>query len=558
MAPAPQARPALAAALLVLACEPHADDDSGVSAGTTIDIGDEPCPQGPTVAAGAFFRIYDPSVGELAPWYINDHTFIRGQDGTWHLFGITHQEPENHHDERLFAHATADTLTQPMWVKRPPALYYAPGDGETVLWAPHVIAHDGGYIMFYAAGGYDPTRWVIRAATSPDLETWTRVPGALFADGFEARDPFVIRIGDRWVMYYTRTDPPAGGNHVVAYRTSEDLLTWSAPDFAFVDPKRGTNGGPTESPFVLERDGLYYLFIGPRGGYVGTDVFASADPFRFTAEGLVGHIRAHAAEVIQDTDGATYVSHAGWSQGGVYLAPLTWNSGDCLAVRTPFYELFVQTRPAAAIAALGVSPSGLGAYQPVLRADYRGTRPYLGVGGWATDVAGPAAEVEVDERAGALTLRGISIGDEPVTLDWSFDFRLESFDLALTWRVEAEPSAPVWEVGWSLDTALTEVGDDLAPARPRGDIRGFSRWVRAADSAVALIIVYSGGSAWMTANRWFHGTVGMITWQALWAQGGATWRPGVYPGGRWRIGAALPEHELDYAAELWSALNPAP
>jgi beta-fructofuranosidase len=31
----------------------------------------------------------------------------------------------------------------------------------------------------------------------------------------------VKRVGEQWVMYYTATDDPAGGHHVVAYRTSE-------------------------------------------------------------------------------------------------------------------------------------------------------------------------------------------------------------------------------------------------------------------------------------------------------------------------------------------------
>ena len=41
------------------------------------------------VAAGEFKKIYDPSVNEKEPWYINDHCFIRGRDGIWHMFGIT-------------------------------------------------------------------------------------------------------------------------------------------------------------------------------------------------------------------------------------------------------------------------------------------------------------------------------------------------------------------------------------------------------------------------------------------------------------------------------------
>jgi arabinan endo-1,5-alpha-L-arabinosidase len=33
------------------------------------------------VTAGTFDKIYDPSIGEQEPWYINDHCFIRGDDG---------------------------------------------------------------------------------------------------------------------------------------------------------------------------------------------------------------------------------------------------------------------------------------------------------------------------------------------------------------------------------------------------------------------------------------------------------------------------------------------
>ncbi len=34
------------------------------------------------VKAGEFRRIYDLSVGESEEWYINDHCFARGSDGT--------------------------------------------------------------------------------------------------------------------------------------------------------------------------------------------------------------------------------------------------------------------------------------------------------------------------------------------------------------------------------------------------------------------------------------------------------------------------------------------
>ena len=279
------------------------------------------------VECGEFKRIYDPSVNEKQPWYINDHCFIHAGDGKWHLFGITREEPAKPIEEISFAHATADTLLQSPWSKQPPALTVAREAPwrEVHLWAPHVIFHNELYYMFYCAGGSNGANYRIHLATSSDLQTWTRSPrNPLLIDGIDARDPFVLRVKDQWVMYYTATSRPEGGNHVVAYVTSNDLLTWTNRGVAFTDPSTGTWGGPTESPFVVPRGKSYYLFLGPRDNYDSTHVFVSSDPFHWSIEKKVGDIPAHAAEVIQDADGKWYVSRAGWGKGGVYLAPLTW------------------------------------------------------------------------------------------------------------------------------------------------------------------------------------------------------------------------------------------
>jgi arabinan endo-1,5-alpha-L-arabinosidase len=279
------------------------------------------------VSAGEFQKIYDPSVGESQAWYINDHCFIRGQDGTWHMYGITRQEPADPLNEIHLAHATAKTLLQSPWEKQPfplTAVRAAPWN-EVHLWAPHVIQHQGTYYMYYCAGDNDHTKYKIHLATSSNLVTWTRSPkNPMVVDGFDARDPMVLRVRDRWVMYYTANSEAKGGNHVVAYVTSDDLVTWGNRGVVFTDPARGTTGGPTESPFVVNRGDSWYLFIGPRGAYDGTDVFVSKDPFHWDIKDKVGHIPAHAAEVVQDADGKWYVSRCGWGKGGLYLAPLVW------------------------------------------------------------------------------------------------------------------------------------------------------------------------------------------------------------------------------------------
>ena len=78
----------------------------------------------------------------------------------------------------------------------------------------------------------------------------------------------------------------------------------------------------------MRRGTNYYLFIGPRPDYDGTDVFLSNSPYYWDTANKVGHIGAHAAEVIRDTNGKWYVSRCGWGKGGVYLAELTWSDGQ--------------------------------------------------------------------------------------------------------------------------------------------------------------------------------------------------------------------------------------
>jgi beta-fructofuranosidase len=152
-----------------------------------------------------------------------------------------------------------------------------------------------------------------------------------------------------WIMYITSTEDGAvASNYVVKACSPTDatLFDWGSCSVVYADFHVGKTYGPTESPFVVARTNggvtAYYLFIGPRPydppgnppynwqepGYLGTDVFRSLDPRHWDNAQYIGHIAAHAAEVIQD--GAQYyVSSAGTDQGvnALNVAPLTWLNG---------------------------------------------------------------------------------------------------------------------------------------------------------------------------------------------------------------------------------------
>ncbi len=292
----------------------------------TSRIGAAPANPDPIFRVGEFHKIYDPSTGEQDRWYINDHTFIRAEDGQWHLFGITHREPANPQQEKFLAHATASSLTGP-WNKQAPVMQADETQNETVVWAPHVVRNGGSYWMFYCAGGKEHARYRIHLATSTDLWHWKRHPAnPMVVDGYDARDPMAMQFLDQWLLYYAATSRPDGGNHTVKVVTSPDLIHWSNQQEAFRAPEVGTFGGPTESPFVVTHQGKWYLFVCTNHGYNETAVYESDSPFHWAVANLVGKFPAHAAEVIQTPEGKWFVSRAGWGQGGVYLAELTWDS----------------------------------------------------------------------------------------------------------------------------------------------------------------------------------------------------------------------------------------
>jgi hypothetical protein len=491
-------------------------------------------------------------------WYYNDHTVVYDPaTRKWHLFGISHAMPADPEHERTFGHLVSDTLAPTPtsgWKPLPDALTAAPD--ETHIWAPHVIFAKGQYYMFYSAGDGDPTAQRIRYATSPDLNAWTR-RGTILTDGYEARDPMVMWDGARWIMYYTATSTPSGGNHIVAYRTSTDLVKWSARGVAFTHPAVGGAGGPTESPFVVFHNGWWYLFVCCDGSYDGTRVYRSRDPLHFEYVDLAGQIRAHAAEVVVDTDGRWYVTHAGWGQHGIWLAPLTWTVGTVASgqvISNSYYRAVVQQWPTTRIFSLDMDPTGQRNYRPALDSSFRSTAPYLAVGGWGpTDPAGAAADIQVSPDGTRLALLGIPMGNQPVTADWILTFGKATLRIDLSWNVAGRTERPVYEAAMSVDSTFTTVGDPVAESR-NGNAAGLPAWTMGTGDQLSVVSAYLPGSAWRSDNHWFDSGSGVMTWQPLWQPTGGTWPTGVYSGGTWLLGASGQPNDTAFADSLSAQL----
>jgi hypothetical protein len=259
---------------------------------------------------------------------------VRAADGTWHLFGIFHAEPIGDDSEVDFVHAVADERDPARWgdgtfVPAPApymiALHADRSVGETHLWAPHVIAADGRWLMVYNGGGEGDDHASIRLAESDDLYRWTRtgrVP--LFEDFCAARDPMLVRRGETWVLYYTRCESLSRKVSGVAYRQSRDLAHWTEPRMALVlgDSTVMSNSGYTESPFVFERGGFTYLSVTSYPvAWDATFVYRSRSPYAFP-DAPFTRVRAHAAEWVATSGGRVFATHAGPGQRGVWISKI--------------------------------------------------------------------------------------------------------------------------------------------------------------------------------------------------------------------------------------------
>lgn len=272
--------------------------------------------------------------------HVNDHCVVKAEDGRWHVFGITMLgDTLDPQAERWFCHGAGPSLADGNFRERGRVC-----DFGRRAWAP-TVAHNGDWwVMLY---GPD----LLQAAISddPKLDHWQEVPATVVGApvGSVMRDGMILRLDDdSWLLYSTGK---RGHEGAISVCVSEDLLNWRFVRFALRTPgaPKQPPWAATESPFVFEHDGAYWLSItytasteGP-AGYNETLLFRSQNPFDFGEytgdEGeVVARLYAHAPEYIHDPDSDRwYITSCGWQgeafgtviPGSVAIRELDWVAG---------------------------------------------------------------------------------------------------------------------------------------------------------------------------------------------------------------------------------------
>jgi hypothetical protein len=216
---------------------------------------------------------------------VKDHTVIRASDGTIHMFYIRADEsvPESQRAKAL-GHVTTTDFKH--WTHHPDVIPVVPNTWEeSFIWAPHIVEHQGAYLMFYTG----VNRYYAQAtgiAFSFDLFNWYKgdnpiyTPDTTWASWSEtswsnSRDPFVIRDDQGvWHLMTTAWTKQSQGAISHATATDQDLGAWTDQGPLFVHP------GPKawhvlESCNVHKVDGKWHMTFTEQN--VGGSSYLQAD-----------------------------------------------------------------------------------------------------------------------------------------------------------------------------------------------------------------------------------------------------------------------------------------
>jgi beta-xylosidase len=265
-------------------------------------------------------------------WYTNDHCFVTDHNNNLHWFGINNPYPPE--GKRLYRYHpfTGHLITKnPVknWERLPFALDES--KGSEYLGAPYIIWHEetGRWVMVIQSR-FEPV-YGLEVCWSDDLNKWERTGKAILYGTLwsSTRDPHIMKgmDGKYWIHLVSGGVNGINEAQIIRIRT-KDFNSFEPPEVIMEIKGNRTS---VESPFVLERNGAWYLFCTyAHRRYEETIVIVSDNPDNFSYEdNCLTTLFGHASEIFTFND-KTYISSCGpednqaLNQHGVTLAELGW------------------------------------------------------------------------------------------------------------------------------------------------------------------------------------------------------------------------------------------
>jgi arabinan endo-1,5-alpha-L-arabinosidase len=188
---------------------------------------------------------------------VHDPAMVKAANGTYILMSTGTNLPIRTSTDRV-AFARAGVV----WPNGAPWARPFTG-GSNNLWAPDISFRNGRYYLYYSASTFGSRNSAIFLATSPTAAqgSWTNL-GIVWqtsnASDHNAIDPNLVvdSAGAWWLTFGSfwtgikmiRIDPATGKQHT-GDRTLHSLA------------RRPSAGGAVEAPVIVQRGGLYYLFV---------------------------------------------------------------------------------------------------------------------------------------------------------------------------------------------------------------------------------------------------------------------------------------------------------
>ena len=281
-------------------------------------------------------QIFDPKPSpdfDENKWFTNDHCFVVDKKGKLHWFGIYNPFPPEGKDlyryHPYLGHLTSNSATK-NWKREPFAINEI--EGTEYIGAPFVVWHE------------ESNRWVmvveqwrekrqLEVYWSTDLVNWEEtktpiLPNKLWVG---TRDPHIMKgpDGKYWIHVVATGNEGMKQSQVLRIRT-KDFVNFENPETILgIDDNEWAT--LIESPFLIERNGLWYLFFTyAHRRYAETLVIVSDNPDHFDyKKNVLTTMFGHAAEIIS-YKGKEYITSCGPEDAhylnthGVTMAELGW------------------------------------------------------------------------------------------------------------------------------------------------------------------------------------------------------------------------------------------